>query len=31
MIERNLSSGGSADLLGLTWFLYQLKEIKWNF
>ncbi|HIP30635.1 MAG TPA: triphosphoribosyl-dephospho-CoA synthase CitG [Sulfurospirillum arcachonense] len=31
MIKRNLSSGGSADLLGLTWFLYQLKEIKWNF
>ena len=31
MIERNLSSGGSADLLGLTWFLYQLKGQKWNF
>jgi len=30
MIERNLSSGGSADLLGLTWLLYQLKGIEWN-
>jgi len=28
MIEKNLSSGGSADLLGLTWFLYHIKEIK---
>ena len=28
MIEKNLSSGGSADLLALTWFLYHLKEIK---
>ena len=31
MIEKNLSSGGSADLLGLTWFLYQLKGQKWSF
>jgi len=30
MIERNLSSGGSADLLGLTWFLYHIKKIEGN-
>jgi len=30
MIERNLSSGGSADLLGLTWLLYHIKKIEGN-
>jgi len=30
MIEKNLSSGGSADLLALTWFLHELKDIQWN-
>jgi len=27
MREKNLSSGGSADLLALTWFLYQVKHL----
>ena len=27
MIEKNLSSGGSADLLALTWFLYEFKRV----
>ena len=26
-IERNLSAGGSADLLAVTYFLYELKKI----
>jgi len=30
MIEKNLSCGGSADLLGITWFLYHLKGSKWS-
>ena len=30
MIEKNLSSGGSADLLALTWFLHRLK-LSYNF
>jgi len=28
MREKNLSSGGSADLLALTWFLYEFKRIQ---
>jgi triphosphoribosyl-dephospho-CoA synthase CitG len=30
MIEKNLSAGGSADLLGLTWFLSKVKEGVYN-
>ncbi len=30
MIEKNLSCGGSADLLALTWFLHNLKGQNWN-
>jgi triphosphoribosyl-dephospho-CoA synthase CitG len=28
MIEKNLSRGGSADLLALTWFLYEFKRVQ---
>ncbi len=27
LIERNLSPGGSADLLAITWFMAQLNEL----
>lgn len=30
MTQKNLSCGGSADLLGITWFLYQLKGVGWS-
>ena len=30
MIEKNLSAGGSADLLGLTWLIHQLKGLSWK-
>ena len=30
MIEKNLSAGGSADLLGITWLMYQIKGLSWK-